>query len=345
MTLSDATSSVDQAPPAETQSSEPVAAAPATTIQQPQSLAPMEPRGSGRASLFIAICAMIVACASLPPVWARLVPLSADAVARVRLAVAGPADEGDPQSTATVMARQADELRTLFSESQPRSAIPPVAAVASEPGAAQATPIETQDALARVETLRRAVDAMRKTVEGLEQVVERMRGSERRLALTLILQSATRDGRPFVTELEWLRRSASDEVTAAAVDVLLPYARRGVATVADLRDALFQSELADAVRRAAVTETSYIDRLQRGIVGWMADFGIAQKPKPLDTDAILEEARLAIARGQIAEATAAVQRLEGPPSTLMAPWVARAKVRLLIDEMVQRLLQSSAGPG
>jgi len=154
-----------------------------------------------------------------------------------------------------------------------------------------------------------------------------------------------RDGRPFVAELEWLRRSASDEVTTAAVDVLLPYARRGVATVADLRDALFQSEFAEAVRRAALSDTSYLDRVQRGLTGWMADFGIAQKPKPLDVDAILEEARIAIARGQIAEAMAAVQRLEGPPSALMAPWVARAKVRLLIDEMVQRILQSSAGPG
>ncbi|PWT92344.1 MAG: hypothetical protein C5B56_02395 [Proteobacteria bacterium] len=345
--MSDATSSTDYAPLAVTESSsEPAAAAPATVIQQPQlpPLAPSAPHGSGRAALFIAICAMITAIASLPPIWARLVPLSADAVARVRLAIVGPSDEGDPQSTATV-ARQAEELRALFSESQPRPAIPPVAAVATEQLAPPTTPIDSQDALTRIETLRRAVDATRKSVEGLEQVVERMRSSERRLALTLILQSATRDGRPFVTELEWLRRSASDEVTAAAVDVLLPYARRGVATVADLRDALFQSELADAVRRAAVGEATYLDRLQRGITGWMADFGIAQKPKPLDVDAILEEARLAIARGQIAEATAAVQRLEGPPSTLMAPWVARAKVRLLIDDMVQRLLQSSAGPG
>jgi hypothetical protein len=80
-------------------------------------------------------------------------------------------------------------------------------------------------------------------------------------------------------------------------------------------------------------------------MGWMADFGVAQKPKPLDVDAILEQARIAMARGQISDALAAVQKLQGPPSTLMAPWMARAKVRLLIDDMVQRLLQSSAGPG
>src|SRR5438046_2079844 len=104
-----------------------MAAAPATVVQQPQPLAPTALRGRGRAALFIAICAMLTAFASLPPVWERLVPLSADAVARVRLAIVGPADERDPQSTATV-ARQADELRALFSEAQPRSAIPPAAA-------------------------------------------------------------------------------------------------------------------------------------------------------------------------------------------------------------------------
>jgi hypothetical protein len=45
-----------------------------------------------------------------------------------------------------------------------------------------------------------------------------------------------------------------------------------------------------------------------------------------------------MARGQIADAVAAVQTLQGPPSALMAPWISRAKVRLLIDDMVQRLL-------
>ncbi len=173
-----------------------------------------------------------------------------------------------------------------------------------------------------------------------------MRSSERRLALTLILQSAMRDGRPFVDELEWLRRSASDDVTDAAVDVLLPYARRGVATVADLRDALLQTEFADAVRRAAMSETSYVDRVHRGVTDWMADFGIVQKPKPLDVEAILEEARLAMARGQIAEALAAVQRLEGPAATMMAT-VGRTGQGAAADRRdgAAPVLQSSAGPG
>jgi len=122
-----------------------------------------------------------------------------------------------------------------------------------------------------------------------------MRISERKLALTLVLQSAMRDGRPFLAELEWLRRTTSDDVTAAAVDVLLPYARRGVATIADLRDVLFQTEFSEAVRRAALRETSYLDRVQRSVSGWIAEFGMAQQPKPLDVDAILEEARIAIA--------------------------------------------------
>ena len=99
------------------------------------------------------------------------------------------------------------------------------------------------------------------------------------------------------------------------------------------------------MRRAALSETPYLERMQRGVTGWIAEVGIAQKPQPFEVDAILEEARVAIARGQIGEAISAVQRLEGPPATLLSPWVARAKVRLMIDEMVQRLLQSAAGPG
>ena len=295
----------------------------------------------------IAICALLVAIASLPPVWPRVSDLLDEAGAMLRHAALGLADADEPQSTGALSPpHPLDQGRGRLLPPPSRPMTFPSGLASTEPLSSSSS-IEGRDAAlpARVDALQRSLDAVRRSVETLDQAVERMRTSERRLALTLILQSATRDGRPFVAELEWLRRSASDEVTAAAVDVLLPYARRGVATVADLRDALYQSELSDAVRRAAVSETSYLDRMQRGVTGWIADFGMTQKPKPLDVDAILDEARLAIARGLIAEATAAIQRLEGPPATLMAPWVARAKTRLLIDEMVQRLMQSSAGPG
>ena len=246
--------------------------------------------------------------------------LTGSAVARLQAVFYSPPNDDEPRTTGTI---------------NPQLAAALAPATATRAGALSD----------RIDALQQALDAVRKSVEALDQAVERMRTSERRLALTLILQSAMRDGRPFVSELEWLRRSASDDVTAAAVDVLLPYARRGVATIADLRDVLFQSEFSDAVRRAALSETPYLDRVQRGVTGWIAEVGIAQKPQPFEVDAILEEARVAIARGQIAETISAVQRLEGPPATLLAPWVARAKVRLMIDEMIQRLLQSAAGPG
>jgi hypothetical protein len=278
-------------------------------------------RGADRIPLSIALCALLLSIASIPPIWARLTVFTGNVVGSLQgvqglheLQVSGPINDDGPKTTGSVT--------------------PPVAVEQRDH-----TPSD------RIDALEKALDATRKTVEGLEQAVERMRTSERRLALTLILQSAMRDGRPFVNELDWLRRSASDDVTAAAVDVLLPYARRGVVTIADLRDVLFQSEFTDAVRRAALGETSYLDRVQRGVTGWIADVGMAQKPQPFEVDAILEEARLAIARGQIAESIASVQRLEGPPSVLLAPWIARAKVRLMIDEIVQRLLQSTSGPG
>ncbi|MCC6780223.1 MAG: hypothetical protein IT537_26910, partial [Hyphomicrobiales bacterium] len=271
--------------------------------------------------------ALGVATAALPPVWGRLDEIAAATLAQLHPPILTLADT-DRETTGTVAKSEADLRALLLSAA---AVVPFVGGTT----AAEPVAVDAKDASlpTRVESLQRALEATRKSLEGLEQAVNRMRTSERRLALTLILQSAMRDGRPFVNELEWLRRSASDDVTAAAVDVLLPYARRGVATVSDLRDTLIQTEFADAVRRAALSETSYLDRMQRGVTDWVADFGPMQKPKPLDVDAILDEARLA------------VQRLEGPPATLMAPWVARAEVRLLIDDMVQRVLQSSAGPG
>jgi len=287
--------------------------------QTPASSSPERAHSTDRMVLSIAVCALIVSVASLPPIWAGANVLTGNAVARLQAAFSSPVDDEEPKTTGTVGPKLA---------------------------AAQAPGTESRaGALDRIDALQQALDAIRKSVETLDQAVERMRTSERRLALTLILQSAMRDGRPFVSELEWLRRSASDDVTAAAFDVLLPYARRGVVTIADLRDVLFQSEFSDAVRRAALSDTPYLDRVQRGVTGWIAEVGIVQKPQPFEVDAILEEARVAIARAQIAEAISAVQRLEGPPAILLAPWVARAKVRLMIDEMVQRLLQSAAGPG
>jgi hypothetical protein len=315
--------------------------APAPIVTPAESHPPTSPpagRSGARAPMLVALSALAIAFAALPPVWSRLNEITAAVSAQLNPPVWQVA-EADREPTGTVGRPEAD-LRALLAASS-------VAPFAGSVAAAEPVAADSRDASlpARVESLQRALEATRKSLEGLEQAVNRMRTSERRLALTLILQSAMRDGRPFVNELEWLRRSASDEVTAAAVDVLLPYARRGVATVADLRDALMQTEFADAVRRAALSDTSYLDRMQRGVTDWIADFGLVQKRKPLDVDAILEEARLAVARGQIAEALAAVQKLEGPPATMMAPWVARAKVRLLIDDMVQRILQSSAGPG
>ncbi len=162
----------------------------------------------------------------------------------------------------------------------------------------------------------------------------------KRLAAVLALRGAVLDGRPFTTELEWVRMLHDDDVTRAAVDFLTPYGKRGVAPLADLRDALDKSEFIDAVRQAA-DDASLMARANRYTTGWLADVGLTRKPDPSPTDTLLDEARSAMAQGRLPEALNFVLELRGIAGTLMSPWVSRAKARLLVDEITQRLLQTA----
>lgn len=293
-------------------------------------------------ALLIALCAILIAIAALPPVYPHvIVEISRLTGLQWPVTISAPASVADTALT--------QRVAQLESQAQKLNAAQAAAAssAATDQSAAKIASLETQivdlkATLAAQKTELAALLAKNAEIQKLVQsAIGDTRGLEKRLAVVLALQAAIVNGRPFTVELDWLRQYSNDDVTAAVTDLLLPYAKRGVAPMNDLRDALEQSDFVETVRNTSLSDLSMVNRVQRATMNWFGDIGLTQKPSPLPIDAILDEMRLAMARGQLADALKASAKLEGPAAAMMAPWTSRAKARLMAEEVAQRLLMTT----
>lgn len=282
-------------------------------------------------AFLMAILACAIAVASLPPFYPRvLAQIEKRTGAKIPPLFAVPATAEDATLAARLSALET-RVQTL--------AAPAPAASPSDSGAATA---QLDQRLTKLETQVQELTTRSAELQTLMRTaLTDSRGLEKRLAVVLALQAAIVNGRPFMTELDWLRQYSNDDVTAAVTELLLPYSKRGVAPMIDLRDALDQSDFVEAIRNTALTDVSVATRVQRTTMNWLGDMGLTQKPTPLPVDAVLDEMRLAMARGQLSEALQASSKLQGPAAAMMAPWTTRAKARLMAEEIAQRLLTTT----
>ena len=323
-------------------------------------LAAQAPARRGFGALILSFLALAIAIVSLPPVYqivaARAVAFGVPQVLLPQPVSPQGALKSEIQNLAARVAYLDANLRLLANappaaapvdgQAAPLGPPPSDASLSLRLGdvekkltALEASISEVAENL-RIQKREAAQDAAKNQdiVKALQAMVGDARGKEKRLAVVLALQSAVINGRSFSTELDWLRQYANDDVTAAATDLLLPYAKRGVAPLMDLRDALDQSDFVDSIRNSVIADAPLMARMQRSASNWLGDIGLMRKPDPLPVDAVLEEMRLAMSRGQLGEALQLGAKLQGATAAMMSPWVARAKARLLAEEITQRLL-------
>lgn len=171
------------------------------------------------------------------------------------------------------------------------------------------------------------------TAQGLQR--------NQRLMIAMGIHQAVLEGRPFATEIDLMARIAQDETTQAILEVLRPYALKGVLSLHALREALNEEALVSALWDAERADVGYWEQLNTQAQDWLAGTGLTREsPLPLSLR-ILEEAKKALGQGDLPLTLSYLALMEGKGNPLLAPWLQWARDRQLVDEIVQKLILSS----
>ncbi len=151
------------------------------------------------------------------------------------------------------------------------------------------------------------------------------------------LRAALRGSGPFDVELDALLAVAADDPeVGGAVAALTERAREGVPTLDVLRAGF--AAIAGPVVRAddAPEEASRVER-------WISRFTSLVTVRPVgdvpgdSADAVVARAEARLAEGDLAEAVAEVEGLEGAPAEAAADWLADARARLAAERALAAL--------
>jgi hypothetical protein len=159
------------------------------------------------------------------------------------------------------------------------------------------------------------------------------------LALLLVqMREAVEQARPFPAEYSAFTALARDPALKAAAEPLADAARNGVP-----RRAVLGTRLAELAERVATpnepaAESDWGQKLLahlRGLVKIRRIDGAAQTG-PEDS---VSAAQIALARGDLAEAVAALDRLAGANAEAAGPWMRMARERLAVEAALDHLQQ------
>lgn len=188
---------------------------------------------------------------------------------------------------------------------------------------------------ADIEKLSAQVNAFGATIDELRK------GSVAAEALVLAagqLRAALSGDQPFQPELKAARALGKDDAEVLkALDVIAPYAEKGIATRNRLADRF--ANLAGSIVRAARRGEggSWVDQVE-GAVSTLVTIrrqggGIVGNT----VEAIVARAEAALKNGDLAGSAAELSALDGPAAAEAAPWLAEAKARLAVDDAARTI--------
>jgi hypothetical protein len=161
----------------------------------------------------------------------------------------------------------------------------------------------------------------------------------------LHLQAAVGTARPWVREYQVVVALAPPgALPRPLAEVLASHAARGLATEGDLRErftALAPTLVARAPRTGGVLE-----RAESGLRSGFAAIGLASPPPPSDVDAGVRRIEEHMRRGNLGAAVADAATLDARLQPLIGGWLAQARARLAVEQVVQEtLLRAIASTG
>jgi hypothetical protein len=343
-------------------------------------------RGSGRAALWLAgLLILIVAGVALSPFWApRIEPLfpwsdNRDDYAALAARVA--AVEARPDAVQS-LAHRVDQLDSRLTglEKRPAPSSVDTDAINSALGAlgrrvdqieAAGKPdlspiragmqqleqrlatIETQSA-SRMASETAASKDLADRVAALEREAQSRNKAELRadgmLALLLgEMREAIEQARPFQAEFDAFVRLARGSDLAAAAEPLAEPARNGVASRAVLVKGLAELAGRMAVASGPAVESDWREQTLarlRGLVTIRRIDGSSHTGSHGGSDGAVATAQTALARGDLADAVAALEPLTGADAEAARPWLLMARERLAAEtalDHIQELLTERLG--
>ncbi len=300
--------------------------------------------GRGAAFLLAAALALVVGLLALVPFWAPPVtallpwgmpaPVASDDGLAGRLDRLEAARAAEARAAGAAVAAQAAALDRVAQR---------IAALEAKPAPPQPPDFgEIQRQLARLAAaaaeLSTRLDAVEKSAEKAAQAPPANDPTDAALALTLLqIRTAIEAGRPFAAEYDAFATlaRARPELAAAAASLAEP-ARTGVATRAVLARRL--RELAGHIATAEPPPGD--DDWGGQIIARLRSLVTIRRidgPQQTEPEAAVSAAELALGRGDLAGAVAALEPLSGANADAARPWLAMAATRLRVEAALQRV--------
>ncbi|WP_374447218.1 hypothetical protein [Stella sp.] len=161
---------------------------------------------------------------------------------------------------------------------------------------------------------------------------------ERLLGAAVHLSAITQTARPFARELAYVRQIGEGvRGIEGPINELLVHASRGAPTVADLRQS-FDVLAPLVVARATGPGDGWTDTARRWAVEAGSKFGVVDPPPPTAARAAVQNAEIHLARGQLAQAVAALAPLDAAALSQAATWIIHARSRIAIDQAATELV-------
>ena len=213
----------------------------------------------------------------------------------------------------------------------------PTAAIAARLALLENQAARLESAVARSEaTARRAVESGGQVAAQQDRFVLAM----------LHLQAAVGTARPWVREYQIAAALAPPgALPRPLAEVLASHAARGLATEADLRERF--AALAPTLVARAPRSGGLVEQAQSGLRSGFAAIGLVSPPPPTDVDAGVRRIEEHMRRGNLGAAVADAATLDARLQPLIGGWLAQARARLAVEQVVQETLLraiASSGP-
>ncbi|BBK40487.1 hypothetical protein STVA_05070 [Allostella vacuolata] len=161
---------------------------------------------------------------------------------------------------------------------------------------------------------------------------------ERLLGASVHLSAIAQTARPFARELAYVRQIGEGvRGVEGPINELLVHAARGAPTIVDLRHS-FESLAPAVVARSVARDEGWTGTARRWAVEAGSRFGVVDAPPPTAARAAVQNAELHLARGQLAQAVAALAPLDAAALSQAATWIIHARSRIAIDQAATELV-------
>jgi hypothetical protein len=161
----------------------------------------------------------------------------------------------------------------------------------------------------------------------------------------LHLQAAVGTARPWMREYQVAAALAPPgALPRPLAEVLASHAARGLATEGDLRERF--AALAPTLVARAPRSGGLVEQAESGLRSGFAAIGLVSPPPPSDVDAGVRRIEEHMRRGNLGAAVADAATLDARLQPLIGGWLAQARARLAVEQVVQEtLLRAIAASG